>query len=161
MKQETNFGFKKVSGWSSMYERFVQLNKKYTLQMKGIRRQRKKTKVVKPQFKTLLWTKQLSGSLSAVTWLFIDLIRHLASNQSQVSFPASFYNLSFHPSFLSSLHLYHDLWPFLVREEKEKVNLCTECTHKCTHTLVCNFSVLQPLLWFPMEQRSTNLDLNN
>lgn len=66
-------------------------------------------KFLKSYVKTLFWTRLLSGSLSAVTWLFIDLIRHLASKPSPVSFPASFYNLSFHPSFLLSLHLYHDL----------------------------------------------------
>lgn len=84
-----------------------------------------RTRVWKSQVTTLLWPEQLAGSLSAVTWLFIDRIRHLASNQAQGSFLAPFYNLSFHPSFLSSLHLYRDLWLFLVREEKEEVNLCT------------------------------------
>lgn len=115
------------------------------------RRRRRKTKVVKSCVKTLFWSGQLSGSPSAVTWLFIDPIRHLASNQSPVSFPASFYNLSFHPSFLLSLHLYHNLWPFLVREEKEEVNLCTEYTHThaLTHTyaISVSYSLYQRLVW--------------
>ena len=152
---------RKCTWWSSMCEIVWMTKQKWMLQMRRKTRQGMKAKVVKSWVTILLWTKQLSGSVSAVTWLFIGLIRHLASNQSWVSFPASFYNLSFHPSFLLFLHLYDDLWPGLVRKEKEEVNLCTECTHKRTHTLACNFSVLQPLLWFPMERRSANLDPNN
>lgn len=46
--------------------------------------------------------------LSTVTRLFMELVRHLASNQSRLSF----YNLSFHPSLL---HSFICSWPLTIR----------------------------------------------
>lgn len=55
---------------------------------------RKKKKMLQnTRVETLIWSRRPSGSLSAVTLLFIVLIRHLASNQSPVSFPASSHHL--------------------------------------------------------------------
>lgn len=47
--------------------------------------------------------------LCAVRWLFIDLIRHLASNQSSVSLPCLLLQFILSSPFPLSLHLYRDL----------------------------------------------------
>lgn len=54
---------------------------------------KRKNMLQNTRVETLIWSRRPSGSLSAVTLLFIVLIRHLASNQSPVSFPASSHHL--------------------------------------------------------------------